>query len=419
MTAPTLHLPAGSTTEATGPTTPVTYTVSVTDNEDPNATISCTPSSGSGFPVGTTTVNCTGTDASGNTANGSFPVTITDTTAPTIAPGVNATAEATGPLGAYASYALPAASDLVDGAITPVCTPTAGALFALGTTLVNCTATDAHGNSSHTTLTVTVRDTTAPSLTVPVSVVADATTPTGGRASWSATATDLVDPSPSVTCVPASGSFFAIDDTTVSCTATDATGNTSSPKTFTVHMNNVSEEFANLTTVVGSLGLNPGLTASLQTWLTTAQRHLDRQKDACQQLDGFLLQALAQAGKVNPTLTVGQGQALVAAANALEGSIGCLSPTSTAPAAEQSLLGLIGTIEGFGLNPGIENPLTNQVRDANAELASGDSACSSLTDLATQIDTLVGKHKLTTAQAAQLRSTLGSIRGNLGCDGSV
>src|SRR4029077_13718676 len=134
-------------------------------------------------------------------------------------------------------------------------------------------------------------------------------------------------------------------------------GNTSS-KSFTVHVNGVSEEFDNLTTVVNSLGLDPVLTQRLLDWLTTAQRHLDREKDACQQLDGFLLQVLAQAGKVNPTLTVAQAKALAAPANALEGSIGCISPTSPAPAAEQSLLGLLGTIDGFNLNPGIENPLT-------------------------------------------------------------
>ena len=40
-------------------------------------------------------------------------------------------------------------------------------------------------------------------------------------------ATDAVDPSPSVSCNPASGSFFLIRTTTVKCTATDATGNAS------------------------------------------------------------------------------------------------------------------------------------------------------------------------------------------------
>ena len=39
--------------------------------------MSCDPASGSTFPVGTTTVNCTATDGSGNKATGSFTVTVT------------------------------------------------------------------------------------------------------------------------------------------------------------------------------------------------------------------------------------------------------------------------------------------------------------------------------------------------------
>src|SRR5262249_38661259 len=49
-------------------------TVTVSDNEDPSPTYSCTPATGSTFPIGDTTVNCTGTDASGNVATGSFVV---------------------------------------------------------------------------------------------------------------------------------------------------------------------------------------------------------------------------------------------------------------------------------------------------------------------------------------------------------
>jgi len=41
------------------------------------------------------------------------------------------------------------------------------------------------------------------------------------------TATDNCDPSPTVVCVPASGSFFSVGTTTVTCTATDACGNAS------------------------------------------------------------------------------------------------------------------------------------------------------------------------------------------------
>jgi subtilisin-like proprotein convertase family protein len=59
--------PAGSRT--------VTYTVTASDN-CPGVTVVCTPPSGSIFPVGTTTVNCTATDAHGNTASCSFTVTV-------------------------------------------------------------------------------------------------------------------------------------------------------------------------------------------------------------------------------------------------------------------------------------------------------------------------------------------------------
>jgi hypothetical protein len=45
----------------------------VTDN-CPGATFVCAPASGSCFPIGTTTVTCTATDAAGNTATCSFAV---------------------------------------------------------------------------------------------------------------------------------------------------------------------------------------------------------------------------------------------------------------------------------------------------------------------------------------------------------
>ena len=40
------------------------------------------------------------------------------------------------------------ASDAVDGAVTPECSPASGSEFAIGRTTVSCTATDAHGNTS-------------------------------------------------------------------------------------------------------------------------------------------------------------------------------------------------------------------------------------------------------------------------------
>lgn len=84
-TAPALNLPSNITQEATGPTgNVVTYVATSTDANPANPTVNCTPASGSTFPITTTTVNCTASDTAGNVSNGSFTVTVQDTTAPVI-----------------------------------------------------------------------------------------------------------------------------------------------------------------------------------------------------------------------------------------------------------------------------------------------------------------------------------------------
>jgi len=52
-----------------------TYAPVASDN-CPGVTFACSPASGSTFPVGTTTVTCTATDTSNNTAQCSFTVTV-------------------------------------------------------------------------------------------------------------------------------------------------------------------------------------------------------------------------------------------------------------------------------------------------------------------------------------------------------
>ena len=63
-----------SCTNAAG--TVVTFTVTATDNNDPGVMLVCTPPSGSLFPTGTNTVNCTATDAAGNSSSCSFKVIV-------------------------------------------------------------------------------------------------------------------------------------------------------------------------------------------------------------------------------------------------------------------------------------------------------------------------------------------------------
>ena len=54
----------------------VEFTVAVSDDHDPSPQVSCTPSSGSRFPRGTTLVTCTATDHRGNQSIATFPVMV-------------------------------------------------------------------------------------------------------------------------------------------------------------------------------------------------------------------------------------------------------------------------------------------------------------------------------------------------------
>jgi hypothetical protein len=68
---------------------------------------------------------------------------------------------------------------------------------------------------------VTVRDTTPPSLALPASLSATATSISGAAVTFTASVSDLADTTPSVSCAPA----FPIGTSTVSCIATDRSGN--------------------------------------------------------------------------------------------------------------------------------------------------------------------------------------------------
>jgi uncharacterized repeat protein (TIGR03803 family) len=232
-TPPDLTLPGNITKEATGPNgSIVTFTATATDAVDGIRPITCAPPSGFLFGLGTTTVNCSAVDLSGNTANGSFMVTVHDSTAPNLTLPSNISAEATTQQGAAVPYTV-TASDLVNGAITPVCSAASGATFPLGMTTVTCSASDKAGNTATGSFTVTVHDTTPPTITVPANITVAATGPNGAVVTYSVSATDLVSAPITPVCAPASGSTFPVGTKTVSCSATDGASNTSM-RTFNV-----------------------------------------------------------------------------------------------------------------------------------------------------------------------------------------
>jgi hypothetical protein len=215
----------------------VTYPEPTVTDNCPGVTVSCTPASGSFFPVGTTTVTCTATDAAGNTAQCLFTVTVNDTEPPTITCPDNITQDNDpGECGAVVTYPEPTVTNNCPG-VTVTCTPASGSFFLVGTTTVTCTATDAAGNTAQCSFTVTVNDTEAPIVTCPNNITqGNDSGESGAIVTYpEPTVTDNC-PGVTVTCTPASGSFFPIGTTTVTCTATDAAGNTAQCS-FTVTVN--------------------------------------------------------------------------------------------------------------------------------------------------------------------------------------
>jgi hypothetical protein len=152
-----------------------------------------------------------------------------DSTPPVLTLPADMTVEAEGPAGTVVEFEV-IADDAVQGLISPpalAITPVSGSTFPLGVTTVTITASDFEDNESTASFTVTVVDTTPPAITVPDPIIAEATGPDGALVNFLVSAADLVDPAPVIEVSPPSGSLFALGETTVAVTATDATGNES------------------------------------------------------------------------------------------------------------------------------------------------------------------------------------------------
>ncbi len=207
----------------------VSYTSpTATDNCSGVSTVTCTPSSGTVFPKGTTTVICTARDTANNQANCSFTITVNDNQPPAIACPANISAPAAaGQCSMTVTYATPAVSDNCSGVAAPACLPPSGSTFAKGITTVICSVRDAVGNQSACSFTITVLDTQAPQIACPSGVIA-------GTNNAGETSVAVIFPAPTaadncpgvaVVCSPPSGSAFPRGVTTVTCTATDTSNN--------------------------------------------------------------------------------------------------------------------------------------------------------------------------------------------------
>ncbi len=223
--APDRTLSVGSSCDVALPD--LTGDVLTADNCPGSVAVMQSPAAGTMVGLGATVVTLTATDAAGNTATCTATVTAEDTTAPTFTcPGDMTVNTDPGVCSAVVSFIATATDNC--GSPTVACTPASGSVFAKGTTTLNCTATDAANNTTSCSFNVTVNDTEAPVVTCPADIAVN-TDPGECSAvvTFAATATDNC-PDVTVGCVPPSGSAFSKGENPVTCTATDAAGNTGS-----------------------------------------------------------------------------------------------------------------------------------------------------------------------------------------------
>ncbi|MEJ8562106.1 HYR domain-containing protein [Yoonia sp. GPGPB17] len=244
---PVVNVPAdiAVTTDAGQSTATVTYPApTATDNiaVTSGPTLTAGLASGAGFPVGVTVVTYQATDNEGNVGEASFNVTVTDAEDPVVSVPANIVVSADpGLTTAVVTYAAPTATDNVAVTTGPALTAglASGAAFPTGMTTVTYQAGDAAGNTGTASFTVTVSDTEAPVITPPAAISAEAGPGGTANVSFAAVVTDnaagSITPVYTLAGNAISSPFdFAVGANTVLVDATDAAGNMAAQQSFVV-----------------------------------------------------------------------------------------------------------------------------------------------------------------------------------------
>ena len=182
------------------------------------------PAAGTPLAVGQTTVLLKVMTPTGASNGASVVVTVINPYPPIVLHATN-TVGLCSLGGSYVdlSYVMPGGCD---PNTTLTLTPTNGTFFPLGNTAVAAVATDTSGRKTTNYFTVSVINPDAPQIACPGDQVLTCVGRTGGSLIWSVTALSDCDlTTPTVVCVPPSGSVFLPGQTTVNCTATDASHN--------------------------------------------------------------------------------------------------------------------------------------------------------------------------------------------------
>ena len=221
-TNPTITAPAAVSVNTNTACTATGVALGTPITADNCAVASTTNNAPGSYPLGTTVVTWTVTDASGNTATANQAVTVTDNQNPTInAPGAIAATTNNGCVALNVNLGTPTTAD---NCYVASVTNNAPAAFNLGLTVVTWTVTDGSGNVATATQNVVITDNQNPTIVAPTALTVSLTS------GCTATIASLGNAFTSDNCTVATvlnnaPATFPIGNTTVTWTVTDANGN--------------------------------------------------------------------------------------------------------------------------------------------------------------------------------------------------
>ena len=209
----------------------VTWTAPSASDNCGIASFTSTDSSGTFFPVGTTTVTYLALDSAGNLDTCSFTITVNDTEAPVITgcPSNTTVSNDSSQCGAIVNWTAPTATDNC-GIASFTSTDSSGTFFPLGTTTVAYLAVDSAGNLDSCSFTITVNDTEAPVITGCPTDITTVNDPglCGAVVTWAEPLASDNCAIASFSSTDSSGTFFPGGTTTILYVAIDSSGNVDS-----------------------------------------------------------------------------------------------------------------------------------------------------------------------------------------------
>jgi hypothetical protein len=371
------------------------------------------------FPTGTTIITYTATDNAGNVTVGTQRVVVTES--PAINPTITAPADVTVNTGPGATSCGTVVSDATLGSATAndncpgvtISRVPAGNNFAVGTTNVIYTATDASGNTASAVQHVTVVDDTPPVVTAPAAV----TLYTGPDAtSCGVTVSDLdgtlgagsaTDNCPSVGAVSRSGvpagNNFPVGNTTLTYSATDAHGNTASATQVVTVVDNTQPVIS----CPASITIEPTCpTGAIATYSTPTAT------DNCA-VQSVVRTAGGAGGSVFPIGTT----TVTHTATDIYGNTASCSFTVTVLTPQAVINNLIASVNASSLTGTQKNGLLSKLNAALSAINSGQTnvACNKLSEFVNSVSTLISHGDLTAAQGNAWISSANNVRNTIGC----